>query len=600
VRAHPPAERPEGFFIKGSVGKTVPKQKSTRTPVTGAQAVMMALEHQGVEVVFGIPGGASLPLYDWMRESRIRHILARHEQGAGHMAEGYAQATGKVGVAFATSGPGATNLVTPLQDALMDSIPVVAITAQVSSAVIGNDAFQEADIGGLAMHCTKHSYLVIDPDAIVDTIAEAFHIASSGRPGPVLVDIPTDVLKASTHFHEPGPVSLPGYRPTRRGHPLQVRRAVEMIREAQRPVLYAGGGVIKAGASAELLRLAEATSMPVVTTLNARGAFPDGHPLALGMPGMHGTYTAITAMQKADLLVTIGARFDDRVTGDPNTFAVGAKVIHADVDPAEIGKVRRADVPIVGDAREVILQMLAEIDKEGGAETMPARGEWLETLRSWQRDFPLNYQQSPDGPLKAQFVIEKFYEATGGDAVVVTGVGLHQMWSSQFWKFSRPRTFITSGGLGTMGFAVPAAIGAKAGRPEATVIAFDGDGGFQMTFRELITASIEEIPVKIVVLNNGTYGMVRQWQTLFYGGRYSGIDLTDHTPDYVKLAEAMGCVGLRAQSPDEVAGVVAETLATNDKPVVAEFKVDPEEMVFPMVPAGGSNDAVMLGPGGGA
>jgi acetolactate synthase-1/2/3 large subunit len=373
-----------------------------------------------------------------------------------------------------------------------------------------------------------------------------------------------------------------------------------MIREAQRPVLYAGGGVIKAGASAELLRLAEATSMPVVTTLNARGAFPDGHPLALGMPGMHGTYTAITAMQKADLLVTIGARFDDRVTGDPNTFAVGAKVIHADVDPAEIGKVRRADVPIVGDAREVILQMLAEIDKEGGAETMPARGEWLETLRSWQRDFPLNYQQSPDGPLKAQFVIEKFYEATGGDAVVVTGVGLHQMWSSQFWKFSRPRTFITSGGLGTMGFAVPAAIGAKAGRPEATVIAFDGDGGFQMTFRELITASIEEIPVKIVVLNNGTYGMVRQWQTLFYGGRYSGIDLTDHTPDYVKLAEAMGCVGLRAQSPDEVAGVVAETLATNDKPVVAEFKVDPEEMVFPMVPAGGSNDAVMLGPGGGA
>jgi len=564
--------------------------------LTGAQAIIKALEHEGVEVAFGVPGGAIISAYDTIIESPIRHILARHEQGAGHMAEGYAQATGRVGVAVSTSGPGATNLITPLQNALIDSTPMVAITGQVATTSLGNDAFQEADTSGLAMHCTKHNYLVTDPDEIVDVVHEAFYLASSGRPGPVLVDLPKDVLAATTTWHEPGPISLPGYRPAGKGHARQVQRAVEMLMTAERPVIYAGGGVIKSGASAELLQLAEGTGVPVVTTLMARGAFPDTHPLALGMPGMHGTYTATTAMQNSDLLFTLGARFDDRVTGDPAAFAPGARVVHVDIDPAELGKIRQPDVPIVGDIGAVLQQMLAMIEKMPHAEPSPARVEWLRAVSGWQETHPLSYDQTPDGPLKPQYVIEQLHQLAGDDAVVVAGVGQHQMWASQYWKFSKPRSWINSGGLGTMGFAVPAAIGAKVARPDDLVYAIDGDGCFQMTSQELITASTHGIPVKIAVINNNSLGIVRQWQTLLYNGRYSATDLTDHTPDYVKLAEAMGCIGLRAETPEEVAPVIEKSLYIDDRPVVVEFRVDRDEMCFPMVAAGGSNDHIAMGP----
>ncbi len=562
--------------------------------VSGAEAVIKALEREGVEVVFGVPGGATLPIYDALVDSSVRHILTRHEQGAGHMAEGFAKATGRVGVAFATSGPGSTNLVTPLQDALMDSVPIVAITGQVARSSIGNDAFQEADTSGIAMHCTKHAYLVTDPEELVDTVHEAFYLAASGRPGPVLVDVPKDVQNLKIDWHNTKQVDLPGFRPTEKGHVLQVRRAVQLLEESERPVLYVGGGVINADAHAELLRLAETVNAPVVTTLMARGAFPDDHTLALGMPGMHGTYAAITAMQKADLLLALGARFDDRVTGDPDRFAPKAKVIHVDIDPAEISKVRQADVPIVGDVRRVLEQMLDEIDKK--QIRMPPRAAWLETVKGWQMEHPLHYEQPADGPIKPQYVIDRFWAATGGDAVVVSGVGQHQMWVSQFWRYTRPRSLITSGGLGTMGFGLPAAIGAKVALPDETVIAFDGDGSFQMTCQELITASTHGIPIKVAVINNASLGMVRQWQKLFYDRRYSATDLTDHTPDFVKLAEAMGCIGFRATMPGEVDGVIEKALSINDRPVVVDFKVDPEESVFPMVPAGASNDEVALGP----
>jgi acetolactate synthase-1/2/3 large subunit len=564
--------------------------------LTGAAAIVRALEHEGVETTFGLPGGAIISAYDTLLDSPIRHILARHEQGAGHMAEGYAQATGRVGVAIVTSGPGATNLVTPLQNALVDSVPMVAISGQVATSSLGNDAFQEADTSGLAMHCTKHSYLVTDPDDIGEVVHEAFYLASSGRPGPVLIDVPKDVLAAPTGWQEPGPVSLPGYRPARAGHPRQVRRAIEMLQNASRPVIYAGGGVIKAGAHAELRRLAEAARAPVVTTLMARGAFPDTHELALGMPGMHGTYAATTAMQKADLLFTLGARFDDRVTGDPDAFAPLAEVVHVDIDPAEIGKVRAATVPIVGDIGAVLRQLVAEIEQRPVIEPTPARLEWLETVGGMQRDHPLAYHQDPNGPIKPQFVIEQLHEATGGDAVVVAGVGQHQMWASLHWRFTKPRSWINSGGLGTMGYAVPAAVGAKVGRPDDLVYAIDGDGCFQMTSQELITAATHGIPVKVAVLNNQSLGMVRQWQTLLYDGRHSATDLTHHTPDYVMLAEAMGCIGLRAETPDEVAPAIEKSLYVDDRPVVVEFQVDRDEMVFPMVPAGRSNDHIALGP----
>jgi len=564
--------------------------------LTGAQALLRALEHEDVDVAFGLPGGAILPAYDPLLDSSVRHILARHEQGAGHMASGYAHATGRVGVTIATSGPGATNLVTPLQDAFMDSIPVVAITGQVASTSIGLDSFQEAHTWGISMPCTKHNYLVTEAESIPDVIREAFHLAATGRPGPVLVDIPKDVLASEMTWHSAGTIDLPGYKPSVEGHPKQVTSAIDLIFSAVRPVIYAGGGIIRANAADELRRFAELVDAPVVTTLMARGAIPDSHPLALGMPGMHGVYTATTAIQRSDLLITIGARFDDRVTGNPDRFALGAKVIHIDVDPAEIGKVRRAEVPIVGDAAAVLRQLIEAATVRRETEQPADRSEWFATLATWQETKPLRYDQDDDGPIQQQFVIEELYRLTGGDATVVSGVGQHQMWASQYWNFERPRTWINSGGLGTMGYAVPAAIGAKVGRPGDTVFAIDGDGCFQMTFQELITASIERIPVKIAVMNNHSLGMVKQWQRLFYNERYSAVDLTDHTPDFVMLAEAMGCAGLRADQPDDVAPALEKALAIDDRPVVVEFRCDPDANVFPMVPAGGSNDDIVMGP----
>jgi len=568
----------------------------TQQPFTGSNSLFRSLEHEGVEQIFGIPGGAILPAYDPLLDSPIRHILARHEQGAGHMAEGYAMATGRVGVAMATSGPGATNLITPLQNAKMDSTPLVAITGQVGTAAIGSDAFQEAYTTGLAMHCTKHSYLVTDADELPAVIHEAFHLASTGRPGPVLVDIPKNVLNQPTQWSEPTLAGLPGYKPTKEGHPKQIRAAIELIESAERPVLYVGGGVINAGASAELAEFAVAVNAPVVTTLMARGAFPDNHPLALGMPGMHGTYPATTAIQNADLLVSLGARFDDRVTGRVDAFAPHAKVIHVDVDPAEIGKVRNAEVPIVGDARLVLRALIDRVLSLRDASDAPRRQKWFDQLDSWKTTHPLSYDQEPDGPIKTQHFIERLHTITNGEAVIVAGVGQHQMWASQFWGFSRPRSWINSGGLGTMGFAVPAAIGAKTARPDDLVYALDGDGCFQMTFQELITASTEGIPIKVAVFNNGGYGMVKQWQNLFYDGRLSATDLGTTKPDYPALAEAMGCVGLRVTHADQIDVTIEKSLSVNDRPVVVEVVTDRDEMCFPMVPAGGSNDDVVMGP----
>ena len=568
------------------------RKPTAMTKTTGAHSVITSLEHEGVDVIFGVPGGAILPAYDPLYSSPMRHILARHEQGAGHMAAGYAWATGRVGVCMATSGPGATNLVTPLADALMDSVPMVAITGQVPTHAVGNDAFQEAYTVGITMPATKHNYFVTDPDEIPSVIHQAFHLASSGRPGPVLIDLPKDILNQETEWHPPQDLDLPGYKPTVSGHPRRVKEAVKMLAQSRRPVLYAGGGIIKAEASEALLRFAEMSNIPVVTTLMGRGAIPDDHPLCLGMPGMHGNYTAITSMQKCDVLAGVGVRFDDRVTGDPNHFAVGAKVIHADIDPAEIGKVREADIPIVADARRVLNQFI-----EAWGDRPPLDNQdWFDTLRGWQEQYPLSYDQRPDGPIKPQFIVEELGRLTGGDAILVAGVGQHQMWASQFWKFDGPRRWINSGGLGTMGFAVPAAIGAKAGMPDQLVVAVDGDGCFQMTFQELIVAAAYRIPVKIVVFNNDAHGMVKQWQKLFYGSRLSSSLLNSEVVDYVKLAEGMGCIGLRAEAPEEVEPTLEKALSIDDRPVVVEMVVDREEMVFPMVPAGGSNDQVILGP----
>ncbi|HXJ65365.1 MAG TPA: acetolactate synthase large subunit [Actinomycetota bacterium] len=563
---------------------------------TGAQALIRSLELAGTEVVFGIPGGAILPAYDPLIESSVRHVLMRHEQGAGHAAEGYAHATGRPGVCFATSGPGGCNLVTALADALMDLIPVVAIIGQVPTGVIGNDAFQEADITGVTMSVTKHNRLVTRTEDIPEAIAEAFHIASTGRPGPVLVDVPKDVLINTAPFEYPDHVDLPGYRPTTKGNRKQVREAVQLIMAAERPVLYVGGGVVRANASQHVRDLAEAGRLPVVTTLMARGAFPDEHELALGMPGMHGNYTAVTAMQRSDLLIAIGARFDDRVTGNLATFATGAKVIHVDIDPAEIGKNRAADVPIVGDAAQVTQAMASELQAAVAAGGAPDRSPWLAQLEEWKQEFPYRYQQDDDGTIKPQYVVERIHAATGGDATIVSGVGQHQMWGSQFYRFSRPRQWINSGGLGTMGFAVPAALGAKVGRPDERVVAIDGDGCFQMTSQELATATVENIPIVVAILNNGHLGMVRQWQELFYDERYSGVHLTQDVPDYVRLAEAYGAIGLRAESPADVDAVLDKALSVGDRSVVIDFRCDQREMVFPMVPAGGSNDDIILGP----
>ncbi|MFC9326418.1 acetolactate synthase large subunit [Kitasatospora sp. NPDC057015] len=576
--------------------------------MTGAQSLIRSLEAVGADTVFGIPGGAILPAYDPLMDSqKVRHILVRHEQGAGHAATGYAQATGRVGVCMATSGPGATNLVTPIADAYMDSVPMVAITGQVASKAIGTDAFQEADICGITMPITKHNFLVTDPAEIPRVIAEAFHIAATGRPGPVLVDIAKDALQATTTFRWPVETSLPGYRPVTKPHAKQIREAARMLVGARKPVLYVGGGVLKANATAELRILAELTGAPVVTTLMALGAFPDSHPQHLGMPGMHGSVPAVTALQKSDLLFTLGARFDDRVTGKLDSFAPYAKVVHADIDPAEIGKNRPADVPIVGDAREVLADLIVAVQAEFDAGHKADYADWWVKLNEWKTTYPLGYEPAPAGGLAPQQVIERIGQLVGSDAIYAAGVGQHQMWASQFISYEKPATWLNSGGAGTMGYAVPAAMGAKAGRPDVAVWAIDGDGCFQMTNQELVTCALNNIPIKVAVINNGSLGMVRQWQTLFYNQRYSNTVLhsgPEHDgieapaqgtriPDFVLLSEAMGCVGLRCERPEDLDAVIKQAMEINDRPVVIDFIVHQDAMVWPMVAAGTSNDEIL-------
>jgi acetolactate synthase-1/2/3 large subunit len=570
--------------------------------IDGGRALIRSLELEGVEVIFGLPGGAILPVYDPILDSPIRHVLVRHEQGAGHMAEGYAHATGKPGVAMVTSGPGATNIVTPLCDAFMDSIPMVVITGQVPYAAIGSDAFQECDITGITLSVTKHNFLVTDAQDIPQTIREAFHIATTGRPGPVLVDIPKDIVdpqnpRSAMEWYWPDTVDLPGYKPTTKGHPRMVKAAAEVITGAERPVIYAGGGILKARAAEALLALAEQTGIPVVTTLMARGAFPDSHELCLGMPGMHGNYTAVTAMQEADLLIALGSRFDDRVTGKLDGFAPDAKIIHVDIDPAELGKVRKPDVPIVGDCRLVIEEIVKAIDALGGTEAQADRSAWRSTLSGYQEKYPLTYQPAEEGDgVKPQFVLEQLRDNTPDDTIVASGVGQHQMWTSQYWRFDHPYTWVNSGGLGTMGFSIPAAIGAKAGRPDRMVWAIDGDGCFQMTAQELVTAAAERIPIKVAILNNAYLGMVRQWQEMFYEERYSEVYLSPDLPDYVKWAEAMGCAGFRVESPEEVLPTIEKANSINDRPVVIDFRTDSMEKVYPMVPVGKTNSEIVVDP----
>ncbi len=562
--------------------------------ITGAQSLVNALEQAGVDVMFGIPGGAILPAYDPIYDSKIRHILVRHEQGAGHAATGYAQATGRVGVCIATSGPGATNLVTPLADAQMDSVPIVAITGQVPAPAIGTDAFQEADIRGVTMPITKHNYLVTNPLDIPKAIAEAFYIANSGRPGPVLVDIAKDALQKMTDYNYPTSINLRGYKPQTDPNAQSIRDAAALIAQSVKPVFYIGGGVIKANAAKELLKLAELVGAPVVTTLMARGAFPDSHHQHLGMPGMHGTVAAVTALQKADLLITLGARFDDRVTGKLSTFAVNAKIIHADIDPAEIGKNRYADVPIVGDLGPTIRALIPAVEAEF-KKNKPDLTTWWRQMGSLREKYPLGYNEPADGSLSPQYVIERIGALTGPDGIYVAGVGQHQMWASQFVKYEKPRTWLNSGGLGTMGYAVPAAMGAKVGAPNTPVWAIDGDGCFQMTNQELVTCALNNIPIKVAIINNESLGMVRQWQSLFYQQRYSNTDLhSKRIPDFAKLAEAMGCVGLRCESKSDVDKIIKEANAINDAPVVVDFNVHRDAMVWPMVAAGTSNDDIMI------
>ena len=559
--------------------------------ITGASALVKSLEAAGVEVMFGLPGGAILPAYDPIYDSKIRHILVRHEQGAGHAAEGYAQVTGKAGVCIATSGPGATNLVTPLADAAMDSVPVVAITGQVPGPAIGTDAFQEADIRGITMPFTKHNFLVTDPSEIANAVAQAFHIATTGRPGPVLVDIAKDALQAMTEFNWPKEVKLAGYRIPGEPDAQSIADAAKLILESKKPVLYVGGGIIKSNASKELYELAEATGAPVVTTLMALGAFPDSHRQHLGMPGMHGSVSAVTALQKSDLLITLGARFDDRVTGKLSSFAPKARVIHVDIDPAELGKNRSVDVPINGDLKAVIKALIPAVKKLG----KPDLAAWWSALDKLKATYPVGYDKPADGSLSPQYVIERIGQISGPDSIYAAGVGQHQMWASQFIKYEKPRTWLNSGGAGTMGYAVPAAMGAKVAAPDTTVWAIDGDGCFQMTNQELVTCALNNIPIKVAIINNESLGMVRQWQTLFYKGRYSNTDLNSKiVPDFVKLSEAMGCVGLRCETAEEVDATINQAMEINDQPVVIDFRVNRDSMVWPMVAAGTSNDDIMI------
>jgi acetolactate synthase-1/2/3 large subunit len=560
--------------------------------INGAQAVVRSLEELGADVVFGLPGGAVLPLYDAIYGSeKLNHILVRHEQGAGHAATGYAQANGRVGVCIATSGPGATNLVTPLADANMDSVPVVAITGQVGTHLLGTDGFQEADIRGITMPITKHSFMVTRPEDIPAAIAEAFHVSSTGRPGAVLVDIPKDVQNAELDFVWPPSYRLPGYHPVTTPHSRQIDEAARLLSEAKRPVIYAGGGVLKAEASEALLAFAEATGIPVTTTLMALGTFPESHPQFLGMPGMHGTVPAVAALQRSDLILALGARFDDRVTGDVDSFAPNAKVIHADIDPAEIGKIREAQVPIVGDAREVLVALTDAM----ASLPSPKLTDWRSYLDGLKNDFPRGYEWPADGKLAPQFVLESLSQQAGPDAIYVAGVGQHQMWAAQFVDYEKPRTWLNSGGLGTMGYSVPAAMGAKAACPDTEVWAIDGDGCFQMTNQELVTCAVEGLPIKVALINNGNLGMVRQWQTLFFDKHYSNTNLKpgeNYLPDFVGLAESMGCAAFRVTEKDDVADVIRQAREINDRPVVIDFIVGEDAQVWPMIAAGASNDEV--------
>ena len=564
------------------------------TAMTGATALVKSLEAAGVEVMFGLPGGAILPAYDPIYDSTIRHILVRHEQGAGHAATGYAQVSGRAGVCIATSGPGATNLVTPLMDASMDSVPLVAITGQVPSAAIGTDAFQEADIRGITMPFTKHNYLITDPAEIPGAIAEAFHIATTGRPGPVLVDVAKDALQKMTTFNWPTSINLAGYKPQSTPNAQAITDAAALIAQSSKPVFYVGGGVIKANAAAELRALVELLGAPVVTTLMARGAFPDSHPLHMGMPGMHGTVAAVTALQKADLLITLGARFDDRVTGKLSTFAPNAKILHADIDPAEIGKNRHADVAVVGDVRETMAALVPAL-KAALAKNKPDLTAWLRQMNSLKSTYPLGFDIPDDGSLSPQLVIQRLGQISGTDTIFTAGVGQHQMWASQFISYEHPRTWLNSGGAGTMGYGVPAAMGAKVAAPDTTVWAIDGDGCFQMTNQELVTCALNNIPIKVAIINNESLGMVRQWQTLFYDSRYSNTSLeSKRVPNFPMLAESMGCVGLACDRPEDLDKTIEKAMSINDQPVVVDFRVHRDAMVWPMVAAGTSNDEILI------
>ena len=566
----------------------------------GGRALIRALEEEGVEVMFGLPGGAILPVYDPIIDSSIRHVLVRHEQGAGHMAEGYAQATGRPGVAMVTSGPAATNIVTPLCDAYLDSTPLVVVTGQVPLPAIGTDAFQECDTTGITMSVTKHNFLVTEAQDIPRTVKEAFHIATTGRPGPVLVDIPKDIVdpknpRSAMEWTGDVEMDLPGYHPRTGVDQSAIEAAADLIRTAERPILYVGGGVLKARAAEVLRELVELSGIHVVTTLMARGAFPDGHDLCLGMPGMHGNFTAVTAMQEADLLVALGARFDDRVTGRVDGFAPGAQIVHVDIDAAELGKVRRPDVAIQGDCRVAIEALVAALAVGGVGNA--DRTAWRSRISGWQERFPLTYEPSAPGDrLKPQYVIEQLRDATPEDTIVTSGVGQHQMWASQYWNFEHPYTWINSGGLGTMGFSIPAAIGAKVGCPDRMVWAVDGDGCFQMTAQELVTSTVENIPIKVALLNNSYLGMVRQWQDMFYEERLSEVHLSQDVPDYKAWAESMGCVGMRVDSPEEVPAAIAKANEIDDRSVVIDFRVAEDEKVFPMVPSGAANSDIVVPP----